>query len=172
MPLPVPFLRVARLVYEHAWLTLPPGQGDVFALAERLKAENHGRPQAVTWQPSDWLKLARVVLEKRRLPTATFFRDEPPAPEEIVRNVELPFAARYVEEAPAPDARQLSSPPLSALLERAEQLLIAAADDIEEARAMLDDLKTAAGIPRRPPGRSDSANPSQGFCKSRSNSAK
>jgi hypothetical protein len=62
--------------------------------------------------------------------------------------------------------------PLSALLERAEQLLVAAADDSAEAQAMLDDLRTAAGIPRRPPGRSDSANPSQEFCKSRSNSAK
>lgn len=173
MPLPVPFLQVAaRLVYEHARLTLPPGQDDVFALAERLKAENHGRAQAATWQPGDWLKLARVVLEKRRLPTAAFFREEPPTPEEVVRNVELPFAARYVEEALAPDARQLSSPPLSALLERAEQLLSAAADGIEEVRAMLDDLRTAAGVIRRPPGRSDSANPSQEFCKSRSNSAK
>ena len=71
MPLPAPFLQVAaRLVYEHARLTLPPGQDDVFALAERLKAENHGRAQAATWQPGDWLKLARLVLEKRRLPTA------------------------------------------------------------------------------------------------------
>jgi hypothetical protein len=57
--------------------------------------------------------------------------------------------------------------------ERAEQLLlIAIATDIEEVRAMLDDLRTAAGGPRRPPGRSDSANPSQEFCKSRSHSAK
>jgi hypothetical protein len=170
---PTPFLRVAaRLVYEHARLALPPGQADVFALAERLKAENHGRPQAATWQTGDWLKLARLVLEKRRLPTAAFFREEPPSPEEVVRKVELPFVARYVEEALAPDARQLSSPPLSALLERAEQLLTAAADDIEEVRAMLDDLGTAAGVPRRPPGRSVSANPSREFCKSRSNSAK
>ena len=173
MPLPVPFLRVAaRLVYEHARLTLPPGQDDVLALAERLKAENHGRPQAATWQPGDWVKLARLVLEKRRLPTAAFFLEELPTSQEVVRNVELPFAARYVEEALAPDARQLSSPPLSALLERAEQLLTAAADDIEEVRAMLDDLRTAAGVPRRPPGRSNSANPSHEFCKSRSNSAK
>ena len=172
MPVPVRFLRVAaRLVYEHAKLTLPPGQDDVFALAERLKADNNGRPQAATWQPSDWLKLARLVLEKRRLGTDAFFREVPPTPEEVVRNVELPFAARYVEEALPPDARQLSSPPLSALLERAEQLLIAAADDIAEAQAMLDDLRTSAGVPRRPPGRSDSANPSQEFCKSRSNSA-
>jgi hypothetical protein len=158
MPLPVPFPRVAaRLVYEHARLALPPGQDDVFALAERLKAENHGRPQAATWQPSDWLKLARLVLEKRRLPIAAFFREEPPTPEEVVRNVEVPFAARYVEQALDPDARQLSSPPLFALLELAEQLLLAAAGDIEEVQAMLDDLRTAAGVPRRPPGRSDSA---------------
>jgi hypothetical protein len=173
MSLPAPFLRVAaRLVYEHARLTLAPGQEDVFALAERLQAENHGRPQAATWQPGDWLKLARLVLETRRLATDAFFREEPPAPEEVIRNVELPFAARYVEEALAPAARQLSSPPLSALFERAEQLLIAVADDVEEVRSMLDDLRAAAGVPRRPPGRSDSANPSHEFCKSRSNSAK
>ena len=178
-PVPAPFLRVAaRLVYEHARLALPPGQDDVFDLAERLKAENHGRPQAATWQPGDWLKLARLVLEKRRLPIAAFFREEPPTPEEVVRNVELPFAARYVEEALAPDARQLAPPPLFALLERAEQLLIAAADDIAEARAMLDDLRTAAGVPRRPPGRSDSAKSvagilqkSQPFCKVTTSSA-
>jgi hypothetical protein len=170
---PACFLQVAaRLVYEHARLALPPGQDDVFALVERLKAENHGRPQAATWQPGEWLKLARLVLEKRRLPAAAFFREEPPTPEEVIRHVELPFAARYVEQALDPDARQLAPPPLSALLERAEQLLIAVADDIEEARSMLDDLRTAAGVPRRPPGRSDSANPSQEFCKSRSNSAK
>jgi len=170
MPVPpAPFLQVAaRLVYEQTRLAMPPGQDDVFALAERLKAENQGRPQAATWQPGDWLKLARLVLDRRRLPTASFFREEPPSPEEV----ELPFAARYVEQALDPDARQLSSPPLLALLERAEQLLIAAADDIEVVWAMLDDLRTAAGVPRRPPGRSDSANPSQEFCKSRSHSAK
>ena len=46
--------------------------------------------------------------------------------------MELPFAARYVEEALAPDARQLAAPPLLALLERAEQLLVVVADDIAE----------------------------------------
>jgi hypothetical protein len=170
---PTPFLQIAaRLVFEHARLALPPGQNDVFDLAKRLKAENHGRPQAAAWQSGDWLKLARLALEKRRLPTVAFFREEPPTPGEAVRNVELPFAARYVEEALAADARQLSSPPLAALLERAEQLLMAAADDIAEVRAMLDDLSTAAGVPRHPPGRSNSANPSHELCKNRSNSAK
>lgn len=74
-PLPAPFLRVAaRLVYEHARLALPPTQDDVFALAERLRAGNRGRPQAAAWQRRDWLKLARLVLENRRLPTAALFR--------------------------------------------------------------------------------------------------
>ncbi len=49
-----------------------------------------------------------------------------------------------MEEAFAPDARQLLSSPLSALLERAEQLLIAAADDIAEVQAMLGRFCTAA----------------------------
>ncbi len=173
MPAPAPFFQVAaRLVYEHARLALPPGQNDMFNLAERLKAENHGRPQAATWQSGDWLKLARLVLEKRRLPTAAFFREEPSAPQEVLRNVELPFAARYVEEAPEPDARRLATPPLLALLERAEQLLITAADEVEEARAVVDELRTPPNrVPRRPPSRSNSANPSQELSKFRSNSA-
>ena len=174
MPVPAPFLQVAaRLVYEHARLALPPDQDDVFALAGRLKAENQGRPQAATWQPADWRKLARLVLKQRRLPTAEFFRDEPPKPNELIQNVELPFPARFVEAAPDPDARELSPPPLFALLQCAEQLLIVCADDIENVKLMLNDLRTAAAVaPRRPPGRSDSANPSQELCKSRSYSAK
>ncbi len=167
---PAPFLRVAaRLVYEQARLVLPPTQDTVFAIAERLRAENRGRPQAAAWERRDWLKLARLVLENRRLPTAPFFREEPPTPLELIVNVELPFAARYVEEAPDPDARHLAIPPLSALLERAEQLLLAVADKVEEAKTMLDELRTAV---RRPPGRSNSANLSRELSKSRSNSAK
>ncbi len=42
-PVPAPFLQVAgRLVYEQLRLALPPDQDDVFTLAGRLKAENHG----------------------------------------------------------------------------------------------------------------------------------
>ena len=90
--MPVPFLQVAaRLVYEHLRLALPPDQDDVFALAGRLKAENHGRPQAATWQPADWLKLARLVLTTRRLPTAEFFRDEPPNIHQLIHSIEVPF---------------------------------------------------------------------------------
>ena len=45
--------------------------------------------------------------------------------------------------------RVLSCPPLSALLERAEQFLIAGADDIEEVRAMLDDTSVRP-LPEHP----------------------
>lgn len=146
-PIPAPFLRVAaRLVYEQARLVIPPTQDSVFALAERLRAENHGRPQAAAWERRDWLKLAQLVLENRRLPTAALFREEPPTPLELVVNMELPFAARYVEEAPDPDARRLATPPLPALLERAEQLLLTVAGEVEEAKTMLDELRTVAGV--------------------------
>ncbi len=173
-PLPAPFLRVAaRLVYEHAQLVLPPTQDDVFDLAERLRAGNRGRPQAAAWQRRDWLKLACLVLENRRLPTAALFREESLSPQQVILNVELPFAARYVEEAPEPDARRLATPPLLALLERAEQLLITAADEVEEARAVVDELRTPPDrVPRHPPSRSNSANPSHELSKFRSNSAK
>lgn len=173
-PVPTPFVQIAaRLVYEQTRLALPPSQDDVFAVADRLRGENHGRPQAAKWQQRDWLKLARLVLDHRRLPTAAFFHGDAPTPEQLIQNVELPFAARYVEDPPAANARELIAPPLFALLERAEQLLLAIAEHIEEARSMLPDLqKAAAVVPRRPPGRSNSANPSQGFCASRSNSAK
>ncbi len=81
---PDPLLQVAaRLVYEHARLALSPCQNDVFDLAKRLKWENRGRPEADAWQPGDWRKLARLVLKKRRLPTAAFFRQQPPTPEEV-----------------------------------------------------------------------------------------
>lgn len=87
-PLPAPFLRVAaRLVYEHARLVLPPTQDDVFALAERLRARNRGRPQAAAWQRRDWLKLARLVLENRRLPTAALFREDSLSPQQVLLNV-------------------------------------------------------------------------------------
>jgi hypothetical protein len=171
--IPRPFLRVAaRLVYEQARLALPPNREDVFALAERLRTENRGRPQAATWEPRDWLKLGHLVLEKRRLPAAAFFGPEPPSPEEVILNVELPFAARYVEEALAPDARRLASPPWSVLLERAEELLIAAAGEVPAANGMLDGLRAAvASLTRRPASRSHSANPSHEFCESRNDSA-
>lgn len=142
---PAPFLRVAaRLVYEQARLVLPPPQDVVFAVADRLRAENRSRPQAAAWERRDWLKLARLVLEDRRLPTAAFFREEPPTPLELIVNMELPFAARYVEEAPDSEARRLATPPLPALLERAEQLLLAVAGEVEEAKTMLDELRMAA----------------------------
>ena len=173
MTIPAPFLRVAvRLVYEQARLALPPSRDDVWALAERLHRENRGRPQAAQWEGRDWVRLARLVLANRRIPTAALFAEKPPDAEQIIREVEIPFAARYVEEPLEEKARQLRAPTWSALLERAEELLNLVADEVEEARTMLADLRASASLLRRPPGRSNSANPSQELCESRSNSAK
>ncbi len=175
---PLPFLQVAaRLVYEQARLVLGPTRDEVDALAQRLVELNRRRPQARSWSDRDWRNLARLVLENRRLPAAALFRDTPPDPACLIENIELPFAARYVEDPPDADARRLASPPVLALLERAEELLLAASSEAAEAKAMLDDLRAAAAqvgssVTRRPPCRSDSAHPSQRFCKSRSNSAK
>jgi hypothetical protein len=77
-----------------------------------------------------------------------------------------------VEEPLEEDARQLRAPDWSALLDRAEELLKLVADEVEEARTMLADLRATASLLLRPPGRSNSANPSQELCESRSNSAK
>jgi len=119
--------------------------------------------------------MARLVLENRRLPVVTLFSEHPPSPAELLENVDLPFAARYVEDPPEPTARRISSPPRIALLDRAQELLDATAADIAVVRALVESLRVSPGFspaPRRPPSRSDSANPSQEFCKSRSSSAK
>ncbi len=57
-------------------------------------------------------ELARLVPKSGALADRRLLCEEPPTLREVVRGVALPFAARYVEEALTPDARQLSSPPL------------------------------------------------------------
>lgn len=173
-PEPV-FLRTAvRLVYEHARLVIGPNGDQIDALAERLSAINANRPQAAKWTRAHWRKLARLVLENRRLPVVALFSDHPPSAEEVIAHVELPFAARYVDDPPDLDARRIPSPPVLALLDRAQELLEASAVEIADIRAFVEALRTdpCGRPPRRPPSRSDSANPSQELCKSRSNSAK
>lgn len=88
--------------------------------------------------------------------------------------MELPFAARYVEDPPDLDARRLPSRPVLALLDRAQELLEASAVEVADIRAFVEALRIDpyGRVPRRPPSRSDSANPSQKLCKSRSKSAK
>jgi hypothetical protein len=102
------------------------------------------------------------------------FSGHPPTPEELIAQVELPFAARYVDDPPDLDARRIPSPPVLALLDRAQELLDASAIEIADIRSFVEALRTDpyGRVPRRPPSRSDSANPSQELCKSRSNSAK
>lgn len=173
-PEPV-FLRAAvRLVCEHARLVIGPSGDQIDALAGRLSTMNANRPQAAKWTRAHWRKLARLVLENRRLPVAALFSDRPPTPEEVITNVELPFAARYVEDPPDPDARRIPSPPVMALLDRARELLDSTALELADLRAFVEALRTDpyGRPPRRPPSRSNSANPSQELCKSRSNSAK
>ena len=158
---PACFVRTAaRLVYEHARLVIGPTFDEVDALAGRLAALNERRAQAAAWTRSDWRSMARLVLENRRLPVFALFSDHPPSPAELIENVELPFAARYVEDPPEPTARRIPSPPLMALLERAQDLLDATAIDIADVSATVDSLRVDAGfnpVPRRPPSRSNSA---------------
>lgn len=174
---PAALLRTAaRLVYEHARLVIGPTSEEADALAGRLAALNQRRPQAAAWTRSDWRNMARLVLENRRLPVVALFSDHPPTPAELLENVDLPFAARYVEDPPEPTARRISSPPLIALLDRAQELLDVTATEIADVSALVEALRIDPGfspaVPRRPPSRSDSANPSQEFCKSRCKSAK
>jgi hypothetical protein len=173
---PVTFLRTAaRLIYEHARLVIGPSHQDINALAQRLAAVNQKQPQAARWTRWDWRNMARLVLENRRLPVVALFSDYPPSAAELIENVELPFAARYVEDPPEPTARCIASPPLIGLLDRAQELLDATTLDLADLRTLVESLRTdpaLSPVPRRPPSRSNSANLSQEICKSRSNSAK
>lgn len=169
------FLHTAfRLVYEHARLVIGPHGDQIDALADRLSAINANRPQATSWTRAHWRKLARLVLENRRLPVVALFSGHPPTPEEMIANVELPFAARYVDDPPDLDARRIPSPSVIALLDRAQELLDASAIEIADIRTFVEALRTDpyGRAPRRPSCRSNSANPSQELCKSRTNSAK
>ena len=158
---PVAFLRTAaRLIHEHARLVIGPSHRDVDALAERLAAMNQKRPQAARWTRSDWRNMARLVLENRRLPVASLFSDHPSSPPELLENVELPFAARYVEDPPERTARRIPSPPPIALLDRARELLKATAMEVADVSALIESLRADAGfspVPRRSPNRSNSA---------------
>lgn len=173
-PEPVFFHTAFRLVYEHARLLIGPSRDQIDALAERLVDINTNRPQAAKWTRAHWRKLARLVLESRRLPVVALFSDGPPTPEELIANVELPFAARYVDDPPDLDAHRIPSPPVLALLDRAQELLDTSTIEIADIRTLVEGLRTdpCGRAPRRPPSRSNSANPSQELCKSRSNSAK
>jgi hypothetical protein len=159
-PPPIPFAQVAlRLFYEHNRLRSKPSGGDLFALVDRLREANRGRPQAEQWQGADWLKLARLLLEGRKLPLVELFGlpgYPPPSPEELIRTMPLPYFARHVEKPLHPDAKRIPTAGLESLFERAEQLLAAAQRDVEEARHIL----TGERPPRQPPGR---MNPAQEF---------
>jgi hypothetical protein len=147
-------------VYEHARLVIGPTFEEIDALAERLAALNQRRAQAAAWTRSHWRNLARLVLENRRLPVVALFSNDPPSLVQLIETVELPFAARYVEDPPGPTARRIPSPPLIVLLDRAQELLDATAIDIANVSGMVDSLRVDAGfarVPRRPPSRSNSA---------------
>jgi hypothetical protein len=154
-PPPIPFVQVAlRLFYEHNRLRSKPSGGDLFTLADRLREANRGRPQAEKWQGADWLKLARLLLEQRKLPLAELFGlpgNPPPSPEELIGTMPLPYFARHVEKPLHPDAKRLPTACLESLFERAEQLVAAAQRDMEEARHILE------RPPRKPPGRINTA---------------
>jgi hypothetical protein len=76
--------------------------------------------------------------------------DHPPSPAELLDNVELPFAARYVENPPEPTARRIASPPLIALLDRAQELLDATAIDVADVRALVVPARRSGLQPRSP----------------------
>lgn len=153
-PQPV-FLHAFRLVYEHARLVIGPSSDQIDALAERLAAINANRPQAEKWTRTHWRKLARLVLENRRLPVVALFSAHPPTPEELIASVELPFAARYVDDPTDLDARRIPSPPVMVLLDRAQELLEATSIKITDIRTFVETLRTApyGRVPRRPPRR-------------------
>jgi hypothetical protein len=156
-PPPIPFAQVAlRLFHEHNRLRSKPSGGDLFTLVDRLREANRGRPQAEKWQGADWLKLARLLLERRKLPLVELFGlpgIPPPSPEELIRTMPLPYFARHVEKPLHPDAKRIPTTGLESLFERAEQLLAAAQRDVEEARHIF----TGERPPRMPPGRMNTA---------------
>jgi hypothetical protein len=150
-----PFLHVAaRLIYEQTRLLLPPDGAYRRPLADRLEKLNRGRPQAAKWRFPDWLRLADIVLAHRRLPLVALFREDPPSPDELVVEMELPYAARFVEKPPKKGTRTLRPSPLDGLFERAQLLLSAVSTDVAAAQNMLASLKAELRhLPRRPAGR-------------------
>ena len=119
----------------------------------------------------DWLKLARLLLEQRKLPLVDLFGflgKPPPSPGEIIRTMPLPYFARHVEKPLHPDAKRIPTTCLKSLFDRADQLLAAAKRDIEEAQRLF----AGERLVRKPPGRIQCAKNSQQQCNFRSNSAK
>jgi hypothetical protein len=150
-----PFFHVAaRLLYEQTRLRLPPPGDHRRRLAEHLEKLNRDRPQAAKWRYPDWLRLADIVLAHRRLPMVALFSEHPPSPEELVLEMELPYAARFVDKPPKKGAKTLRPAPLDTLLERAQLLISAVSADVTAAKNMLAPLKAEMQrMPRRPAGR-------------------
>jgi hypothetical protein len=157
-PPPIAFLQVAlRLFYEHNRLRSKPSGGDLFTIVDRLREANQGRPQAGRWRGADWLKLARLLLEQRKLPLVELFGlrgNPPPSPQGLIRTMPLPYFARHVEKPLHPDAKRIPTTSLESLFERAEQLLAAAQRDVEDARHI---FFKGERPPHKPPGRTNAA---------------
>lgn len=158
-----PFFHVAaRLIYEETRLVLPLDGGYRHEMACLLRNVNRNRAQAKRWDYTDWLRLADIVLAHRRLPLVALFSDDPPSPNEVVLQIELPYAARFVDKPPKKGVRTLRAAPLEGLFERAQVLLAAVSADVKAAQDMLAPLQTERKrIPSRPAASETSASPAR-----------
>lgn len=86
------------------------------------------------------------------------FGDHPPNPDELVVEMELRYAARFVGKPPGKGARTLRPAPLDGLFERAQMLMSAVSADLAAGQSMLAPLQAEMKrMPRRPAGREISA---------------
>lgn len=142
----------ARLIYEQTRLLLPTSGNHRHQLAERLQKLNRDRPQAAKWRYPDWLRLAEIVLAHRRLPIVALFNENAPGPEELVVEMEIPYAARFVDKPPRKGVKTLRPAPLDGLFERAQMLISAVSADVIAAKNMLAHLQAELKrMPRRRP---------------------
>ena len=93
------------------------------------------------------------MFEQRHLSTAVYFGPNPPFAWDRERELEPPFAARYVTAPPAFGQTRLTHTPPDSLFQEAEELMRSISDDLAEARQALTQLKVLnPKLPPRRPG--------------------
>lgn len=147
------FLRTAALLLAKlSELLYPFDLERIDQLAEYLKRLNHTRPQSARWSELDWRRLARAVLENRKLKTALYFSPNPPLAWDMERELEIPHFARLVGEPPDWSRVRAPATPADELVEEATSLMQTVSADLTDASTLLKHLKRlGAKFPPQPP---------------------